>query len=225
MEKKFDYLWKPLVEIFFPEPVLKKQGCYELKAPFCGRCGQPYGTELMGAWNCSNCSEEECFYEKARALYQSRGTIRKAVHYFKYEGSFWLRKHLIGWLKEGYEQFFKLDAYTALISVPLFARRQRWREFNQAEILAKGLAREIRLPVWNCLKRIRETETQTHLDRLQRRKNVKDAFRLAKGYNVRDNSYLMIDDVFTTGSTVNECARVLKQHGASKVDILTVARG
>ena len=225
MERKIDCLWKPLVEIFFPAPVLQKQGCYQLKAPFCERCGQPYSAETGAAWICSNCSEENCFYEKARAFYQSRGTIRKAVHYFKYEGAFWLRQHLIEWLKEGYEHFFKTNTYTALVPVPLFARRQRWREFNQAEILAKGLAREVHLPVWNCLRRIRETKTQTHLDRFQRKKNVKDAFRLAKGYKVRDNSYLMIDDVFTTGSTVNECARVLKQQGANQVDVLTIARG
>ena len=225
MGKRFDHLWTALVDIFFPSPVLLAQGCYPIQPPFCERCGQAYAVEEASVWVCSNCSQESCFYDQARAFYQSRGTIRKAVHYFKYEGLFWLRKPLSVWLKEGYENFFQQNHYTALVPVPLFARRQRWREFNQAEILAEGLAREVHLPVWNCLERVRETETQTHLDRRQRRKNVKDAFRLAKGHKVRDNSYLMIDDVFTTGSTVNECARVLKEHGARQVDVLTVARG
>ena len=225
MLKKLDSLWKPLIEIFFPLPVLSSAGCYRLKEPFCDRCGQPYEVKEKSGWTCFNCSEENCFYDRARAFYQSRGTVRNAIHSFKYERFFWLRQPLIAWLGEGYDYFFKSHSYNSLVPVPLFARRRRWREFNQAAVLAQGLAKKTQLPVLNCLERSRETETQTHLDRVQRRKNVKDAFRLAKGYEVRDNDYLMIDDVFTTGSTVNECARVLKEHGARRVDVLTVARG
>lgn len=225
MEKGIDYFWQPLVEIFFPKPIFSEEVCYQLQKPFCERCGQPYIVEECSSWVCSNCTSERCFYDRARAFYQSRGLVREMVHQFKYERVFWLRQFLIKWLKEGYDHFFWGNSYQALVPVPLFTRRQRWREFNQAEVLAKGLAKLVNLPVWRCLERVRETETQTHLDRSQRRKNVKDAFRLAKGYKVRDNRYLMIDDVFTTGSTVNECARVLKEHGAWQVDVLTVARG
>ncbi|MEZ5404790.1 MAG: ComF family protein [Verrucomicrobiia bacterium] len=166
-----------------------------------------------------------CYFDRARAFYLSRGAVREAIHHFKYESRFWLRIALAEWLTEGFFRFFKDSQYQALVPVPLFGRRKRWRGFNQAEILAQGLARKSNLCIWNCLQRIRETETQTHLDRRERQKNVHNAFRLAKGYEVRDNDYLMIDDVFTTGSTVNECARVLKEHGARKVDVLTIARG
>lgn len=224
MANQLEMLWKPLVDVFFPKPDWG-EGCYLLQSPFCERCGQPFACSEESDWSCSNCSSMSCYFDKARAPYLSRGSVREAIHQFKYEGKFWLRVPLTEWLTEGFFRFFKTSNYQALVPVPLFSRRKRWREFNQAEILAQGLAKQVKLPVWNCLQRIRETETQTHLDRRQRQKNMHNAFRLAKGYEVSDNHYLMIDDVFTTGSTVNECARVLKQHGAQKVDILTVARG
>ncbi|MBX7158323.1 MAG: ComF family protein [Verrucomicrobiae bacterium] len=224
MAKKLEILWEPIVDLFFPRPQVR-EGCYVLQAPFCDCCGQPFACAEISGWACSNCASMVCYFDRARAFYLSRGSVREVIHHFKYESRFWLRVALMEWLEEGFFRFFKDSHYQALVPVPLFGRRKRWRGFNQAEILAQELAKSVKLPVWNCLRRIRETETQTHLDRRERQKNVHNAFRLAKGYEVRDNDYLMIDDVFTTGSTVNECARVLKEHGARKVDVLTIARG
>ena len=107
------------------------------------------------------------------------------------------------------------------------ARRARKRErgFNQAELLAFELQRHSDLPVRDMLQRIRYTTTQTQFDRSERMENLKGAFRLRRGCNVQGLRVLLVDDVLTTGSTLSECAKVLKKAGAVSVHAATAARG
>jgi ComF family protein len=111
-----------------------------------------------------------------------------------------------------------------LVPVPLHRRRLRWRQFNQSEEIARFLGRILGLPVRPWLRRIRSTTAQTRLSRSQRRKNLRGAFesvpRMAAGAGA-----ILLDDVFTTGSTAHECARVLRAGGFEKVVVVTVLRG
>ena len=109
--------------------------------------------------------------------------------------------------------------------VPLHPARKRERGFNQAELLALALHRHSGVPVENALQRTRYTTTQTQFDRSERMENLKGAFRLRRGSNVQDLRMLLVDDVLTTGSTLSECASVLKKAGALSVHAATAARG
>ena len=111
-----------------------------------------------------------------------------------------------------------------LIPIPLHAARERERGFNQATLLAELLSGRIAVPLRSVLERIRYTTTQTAYDRNERMENLHDAFRLRKKMNVRELRVLLIDDVLTTGSTLSECARVLKEAGAISVHAATAAR-
>jgi ComF family protein len=117
-----------------------------------------------------------------------------------------------------------------VVPVPLHWRRQQWRWFNQSYEIARALARQRGLRFAHPLRRIRHTRQQTLLSRAERLANLRGAFRLSRRERrlptVRDQPVLLVDDVFTTGSTSEECARVLvEEGGAEKVVVLTVLRG
>jgi ComF family protein len=114
--------------------------------------------------------------------------------------------------------------FDLIVPVPLHPARQRERGFNQASLLAELLARQSSIPLKPLLERIRYTNTQTALDRSERMENLHNAFRLRKNVDVRGLRVLLVDDVLTTGSTMNECARVLKRAGALSVYGATAAR-
>jgi ComF family protein len=117
------------------------------------------------------------------------------------------------------------DDYDLVIPVPLHRRRLRWRGFNQAALLGFAVARKI-----DCmldvvtLARIRDTPPQTWQDRAQRRQNVRGAFAVTRPHRIANRSLLLVDDVMTTGATLDECARTLLAAGARKVDVFTLAR-
>lgn len=113
-----------------------------------------------------------------------------------------------------------------LIPVPLHKKRLRWRGFNQAEILAKELADFFRIPlISNCLTKIKETFPQTELADKARKENVKGVFWLKNKELIRNKNIVVVDDVYTTGSTMEECAGVLKKAGAKKIIGIVIARG
>ena len=135
-------------------------------------------------------------------------------------------EHLAGWLIAAGKRWIDWGQVDAIVPVPLYPRKQRQREFNQAERLAHGLGRAVSVPVWTRhLRRVKETGTQTRLDADARRANVREAF-AARDRGVLDGKrFVLVDDVFTTGATLDACARVLCQEGAQDVIALTVARG
>jgi ComF family protein len=115
-------------------------------------------------------------------------------------------------------------SFDLIVPVPLHPARQRERGFNQASLLAKSLSAETSMASRPVLQRVRYTTTQTALDRSERMENLHNAFRLRKNADVRGLRVLLIDDVLTTGSTLSECARVLKRAGAISVHAATAAR-
>lgn len=111
-----------------------------------------------------------------------------------------------------------------IVPVPLHWQRQNWRGFNQAELLAKDLAKKIGLEYANALKRIKPTNPQVGKDAYKRRENIKGAFALDSISQLPNSNILLIDDVWTTGSTLKECCYVAKRGGAKKVWAITLAR-
>lgn len=146
------------------------------------------------------------------------GVIRKAIKEIKYRGRFAILQELVNMSPENFN--FKFDY---LVPVPLAKKRQTERGFNQAEKLARYLKLA---PVLNCLKRTRDTKPQFDLTFSERQKNIKNAFAIiAHSSLLIGHSLCLVDDVATTGSTLSECAKVLKSAGASKVYAICIARG
>lgn len=197
-----------------------------VRLPFCARCGDPIEGRVDHAYTCYTCTAEEIHFERARSAVRYRGVAQQLLRAYKYDEALWLQPDLDRLLSGCVEaQFTDLEA-DAVVAVPLYAARERERGFNQAGLLAASLARGLRKPFLpGCLRRARPTPTQTHLTAPQRAANVKGAFEVRKPQWIEGQRLLLVDDVMTTGATVNECARVLKERGASRVYVATLARG
>jgi ComF family protein len=180
---------------------------------------------MNGSFACGNCANQTLHFDAAVAGYRARGVVRRLIHEFKYHQRIYLR-HVIGdWLVAALEDpRLNPERFDVIIPVPLHSAKRRERGFNQAELLARSLSARSGLPVQFAMERVRFTQTQTAFDRAERMENLHNAFRLRRGRDVRGLRVLLVDDVLTTGSTLSECARVLKRAGASCVYAATAAR-
>ena len=194
-------------------------------APFCQKCSEPFEGSITNTFACANCAHRTIYFDAAVAAYRGRGIVRQIIHEFKYGRQIHLR-HLVGrWLNSALDdERLRQSHFDVIVPVPLHPARQRERGFNQASLLAELLSAQTSIPVKPLLERTRYTTTQTALDRSERMENLHNAFRLRKNANVRSLRVLLVDDVLTTGSTLNECARILKRGGAFSVHAVTAAR-
>jgi ComF family protein len=194
-------------------------------APFCQQCSEPFEGAIKSAFICANCSHRTVYFDAAVAAYRGRGIVRQVIHDFKYRHQIYLRHLVARWLYAAFnDERLQGRQFDIIVPVPLHPTRQRERGFNQAGLLAELLSAQVSIPCKPVLKRIRYTTTQTALDRAERMENLHNAFRLRKNADVRGLRVLLIDDVLTTGSTLSECARVLKRAGAISVHAATAAR-
>src|SRR6266446_6023654 len=189
--------------------------------PFCQKCSEPFEGAITDTFTCANCAHRTIHFDAAVAAYRSR----RIVHTFKYGRQIYLRHLVARWLYAALDDERLRDRrFDIIIPVPLHPTRERERGFNQASLLAELLSAEISIQSKPALERIRYTTTQTALDRAERMENLHNAFRLRKNTSVQGLRVLLIDDVLTTGSTLSECARVLKHAGAISVHAATAAR-
>lgn len=197
-----------------------------IEAPFCQVCSEPFRGAMSGPFTCANCAEREFRFACAVTRYRSEGVVRDFIHRFKYFREFRLRHPLAAWAAEALEDGrMRETGVDALVPVPLFRAREREREFNQAAEIARLVGRRAGLRVSDCLERTRNTTSQVAYDRKKRMENLRNAFRMRHGREVRGLRLVLVDDVLTTGSTLDECASVLLKAGAASVRAITVARG
>jgi ComF family protein len=203
-----------------------------LAEPFCGCCGEPFEGQIDGPFDCPNCSKLKFFFEFARpAMVRDERTL-DMIHRLKYGRELHLCKDLGRLAAESFADP-RLDEALAgnwpLVPVPLHRKRLQHRHFNQAREIARELALHIGLPVVHALNRTRDTGHQTALTRAQRLENLRGAFVLSRsGQRQIENSpagAILVDDVLTTGSTVDECAKTLRRAGFQKILVVTVMRG
>jgi len=175
---------------------------------------------------CAGCRETRPLYDSAIVPYKSRAVVREAIHRFKYQGQLHFLPTLSEWLALVAKDARVKTAYPdAIVPVPLHATRQRERGFNQAALLAGELAAKMGIPVLHALRRKVYTVSQTRFAKGKRMENLRNAFELRQSVDVRNLNLLLVDDVLTTGSTVNACAFPLKKAGAATVRVAAVARG
>lgn len=192
----------------------------------CRICGAVPEGEVDGDFLCDVCRRERPAFDLARTAAPFRGGIRTMLHDFKYRGATWLRADLTDWLEGAFRAHLDAAPIDWVLPVPLHASRMRHRGYNQAALLASALARRFGLPTrGDVLRRNRPTPTQTRLSAGARRANVLHVFTVEQPAWVRGRTILVVDDVMTTGATLDEVARSLKRAGAWRVWALAVARG
>lgn len=204
-----------------------------LEPPFCQCCGEPFEGKVDALASCARCLEEQPAYDFARPALRRSKPALELIHRFKYLREIHMAEELGRIADEAFEDARLTDALLCgwpLIPVPLHKRRKRERHFNQAAEIARVVGRKRKLPVLSALKRIRATDSQTKLSREQRRKNLNGAFELTRlGRRWLDDHQTMgvvlVDDVLTTGATVEACTKVLNKAGVEQVAVIAVMRG
>jgi len=218
-----------LADLFYPQRCvgcdrrasdLLCRTCFEalprIARPVCARCGMPTAFETFV---CDGCKGVDYAFQSARAPLRYEGVGKEIVHTLKYRGYTRVVERLAAPLMLGVLD--RQDRFEAVVPVPLHRSRLRRRGFNQAELLARGVAREINAPVSDTLQVVRRTRDQVELSAAGRRANVEGA------YAARDRArgrVLLIDDVFTTGATMSACAETLLRAGAREVQALSLCR-
>ncbi|PIU68608.1 MAG: ComF family protein [Armatimonadetes bacterium CG07_land_8_20_14_0_80_40_9] len=211
----------------------------KISPPFCVSCGKKAEGVIVMPSLCGQCRVRPPCFSSARAIGGYEGTLREAIHKFKYQGkkrlAIDLGKLMVEYLRKEKEdfpqtpikehQFPPYQEIDCLVPVPLHPSRLRERGFNQSELLAEVIRKDLGIPLLNdTLLRIKATQSQTKLSREERIKNVKGAFAIIDADSFSNKTILLIDDMFTTGETINECAKALKEAKVKKIAVLTLAR-
>lgn len=196
-----------------------------LSGPLCSVCGRPLFGKVVEPVTCSACLDNPPHFDRARSIIFLERAGREFILKYKYGSNLHLCRPAARWMAERGGRFYSWDDYDGWLAVPLHSRKSRERGFNQSLLLARRFSRLVSLPAaGGGLSRSRFTRTQTRLTLARRRENVRGAFRVGSPKKVWRRRLLLIDDVYTSGSTVNECARTLKSAGAEAVEVLTLAR-
>ena len=195
--------------------------------PHCATCGHPFYGELAGARRCGHCETLEPAFREGRTIVLLKGPARALVHELKYHRGLHVLAD-IETLASGAAHVLELVRGAVLVPVPLHPRKERRRGYNQAALIAAALARAAGggARVAPLLRRVAHAVSQTHFDRAARRENLKNAFAIARGAAPNPSlHHVLVDDVFTTGSTLNACARELRRAGCLNLDVVTFGHG
>jgi ComF family protein len=231
-----------LSEVIFPSQCL---GCAEILHPFAGQmfcsicndrvkfikgsmcsiCGTTFPDSPAESHLCGDCLEKRPYFSLARAVFSYEDIILNAIHKFKYKRNMSIGEMLASFMAGFYFPDIVYTDYYLIIPVPLHVKRLRERGFNQSLILARVIGEKQKIPVnFSLLKRHKFTSTQTGSNKKERKQNIKGAFEVTDKKEINGKNIILIDDVYTTGATANECAKTLIKAGAQKVSVLTMAR-
>ena len=201
-----------------------------IKGPICQRCGLPFPSPRVllhhPTHRCANCRLRPPAFTQAWTGYPYTSPLKEAIRLFKYQGKVSLAGPLATLLLKALPSWQMPERRVdVVLPVPLHTVRLRERQYNQSHMLAFPFSRVLRIPL-SCtnLVRVRPTTPQTSLKRTDRLKNLRHSFSVTQPTALRGKHVLLIDDVFTTGTTVNECAKALRKAGASHVYVVTLAR-
>lgn len=206
--------------LFCPDCRMKLQS---IQSPICPCCGRVYLVAPGGDHHCGSCLASPRYFSRARALFLYEDPLKEVIHRFKYQGKTACLPSVAA-LAKNLPHPAEMEVADWIVPVPLHPRRLRERGFNQALLLARAFFPKDPRITSDLLIRTRPTEPQTSFNGSARRANLKNVFSVVQPNRVRGKKILVVDDVFTTGTTVNECARVLKKAGATEVMALTLAR-
>lgn len=235
-------VFKNIADVIYPPACL---GCSDILQPekekyFCGACqekikylnesicpvcGIAFLDSPAGNHLCGHCLEQRPYFSIARAVAAYEKVILEAIHRFKYGRDLSTGSILASFMADFQFPDFDYRNYSLIVPVPLHIKKLRQRGFNQSVILAQALKKKWQIPLnYFLLKRSKSTLTQTGLHKKEREKNIKGAFAVTDTKAAEEKNIILIDDVYTTGATVNECAKTLRKAGAKDIAVLTLAR-
>ena len=244
MSQVLQQLWRDRLDVVFPRSCVHCGGlaeggrlrhlcpaCMKLlfiaEAPHCTTCGHPYFGETDQNRLCPHCEALEPEFGQGKTAVLLKGAGRSLVHALKYHQALHVLPDLAAIMAAvpGYADYLR---GAVLVPVPLHPRKLRERRYNQSRLLAEcavqACAGQARIE--ELLQRVVDTESQTRYDRAARQKNLKNAFALAPGAAINPGQrYVLVDDVFTTGSTLNSCSAILRRAGALTLDVVTFGHG
>lgn len=195
-----------------------------IEPPFCSVCGVPFISSRAGNHFCGPCTLRKRSFHMARALGYYEGTLRLAIHQWKYQQKTSLTSFFGEILGKGFYRYWDPSSIDLLVPVPLHPKRLRERGFNQSLLLVKALSDRTGIPYQKrLLRKIHPTPPLMELRAGEREKVIKGSFRVMKKREIEGKYILLVDDVYTTGATVNECAKALLAGGAARVDVFTLA--
>ncbi|HOJ10370.1 MAG TPA: ComF family protein [Clostridiales bacterium] len=164
------------------------------------------------------------YFDRVFCVFEYSGYVREAIVRYKYFGKSHYYKTFAALLADKLKRITCSGDFNVILSVPLHKHKERKRGYNQSRLISKELSRIMQVPERSeLLERIKNTPAQSLLHKNERYLNIKNAFKVTDVLEVKGKSILLIDDVLTTGNTLNECSRVLKEAGAKKVDIAVIA--
>ena len=191
--------------------------------PVCKRCGKPVEREQVEY--CTDCERGKHAYRQGKAVFVYRDKVRQSMYRFKYSNR---REYAQFYAKEAarlYGSWVEKCGIEVIVPIPMFSRKKRRRGYNQAEVFARALGKELNIPVDSrIVRRIRDTVPQKELNDRQRRKNLKNAFQLGKDM-IKYSHILLVDDIYTTGSTMDTVAEVLLSGGAKDIYFICISIG
>lgn len=197
-----------------------------IHGPRCSRCSLPFPSSVSllhsPSHQCGTCRTRPPAFSQAWTLYPYQPPLKEAIGLFKYRGKTSLARPLADLMVKALGPMPSIDL---ILPVPLHATRLQEREYNQSLLLADRVSRHLAIPLSHtCLTRIRPTTPQTSLRRRDRLKNLRRSFAITHPQTITGKNLLLVDDVLTTGTTANECAKALRKAGAGHVYIVTLAR-
>ena len=233
-------IWRTTIDILLPPrclatgEIVDAQGMVSptiwpqlqfIEAPFCKTCGIPFSFEIANDALCAACMDREPAFDSSRSAVVYNDASRKMILSFKYGDRLHAVDTFTPWMIRAGQEL--IDHADFIIPVPLHNKRLRERRFNQSALLAQAVAkRSGKAYIPNLLQRTRHTIPQQGLNYKERGKNVHGAFGVNKDHleTIKGKTILLIDDVFTSSATLNECARIMKQAKANIINVLTIAR-
>ena len=235
--KKWRDILRGTLQLIYParcpvcDEIIKQSGeriCAEcrdklrlLTPPYCMRCGRKTSA---GEEFCGECREKKHFFDRGRALYEY-SSAAEAIYRFKYGGRREYAEFFGEQIADYLGSFIRNTGAEGIVPIPLHKNRKRVRGFNQAELMAEALGRRTGIPVYpKMLVRVRNTKPQKTLNPEERQNNLKKAFNMGQN-DVKLKVIIVLDDIYTTGTTIDEAAKVLKEAGAEKVYFVTLACG
>ncbi len=228
---------KPIVDTLFPHGCIVcgrttgslvcgdcRATIHSIQEPFCTQCGKPFTSTAGVSHLCYDCIKGRNVFARSRTAFVYNGSIVTLIHRFKFGDQVNLAAFFSGELLRLCQAHFSDEDVGAIIPVPLSLRRLKHRSYNQSYLISERLSPALSVPVYtSVLKKIKETKPQSRLSAREREQNVKGAYRVMDHHLIRGKKVLLIDDVITTGATVNACSRALLRAGAQAVYVAAVA--
>lgn len=194
-----------------------------IRHPKCMKCGKPVRKNEQEY--CYDCTHTHHHYDKGVALWLHKPPVSTSVYQFKYHNHRTFGKYYVEEILKVYGGILRKWKIDIIIPIPLHPRRRRKRGYNQAAIVAEGIGENLNIPVdEKCVKRIRYTVPQKKMDHSSRRRNLKGAFRVTASFRPV-KTVLLVDDIYTTGNTIDEISLILRRAGVEKIYFLTISIG